>query len=307
MSGIEVINEEKPVESFELVVTEKSVGTLSTNIEALEKFAEERLKDYTPEKFQGDSDAAKKARAELNKAVDAIKRDRINILNEFMKPASDFETRCKKLEKTISGASSELDVIVKIKEQEEKNVKRQKIECIWNNQQFELFDIDRVFNEKWLNKTYKLTDIENEIKEIITKTYSEIKQIEKFAQQDIDVLKAFYLDCLNIGDTFDYAEQLQKNREILAKEQAERAEREHEAKISQQKTELTQETNQFEQKQELNNLAEQALASASGVEVPKPVRKEFVVTVKVFDEELMKLKAAMNELGIEYSVEELRF
>lgn len=306
MSGIEVINDEKPVESFELVVTEKSIGSLVTNIEALEKFAEERLKDYTPEKFQGDSDAAKKARAELNKAVDTIKRDRINILNEFMKPASEFETKCKKLEKTIGAASSALDEIVKIKENEEKNIKKQKIECIWINQQFELFDLEKVFNPKWLNKTYKLTDIENEIKEIISRTYNEIKQIEKFAQQDIDVLKAFYLDCLNIGDTFDYAEQLQKNREILAKEQAERAEREHEAKISQQKEEFSQAVNQFEKKQEIGNLADLALETANG-EKPKAVRKEFVITVKVFDDELMSLKTAMNNLGIEYSAEELSF
>lgn len=307
MSGIEVINDEQPVEKFELVVTEKSVGSLVTNIEALEKFAEERLKDYSPKSYMGDSDLAKKDRAELNKAVDAIATARKNLIKELMQPYASFEDRCKKLEKRIAQASSSLDEIVKIKENEEKNIKRQKIECIWMNQQFELFDIDRVFNSKWLNKTYKLSDIEEEIKQIISRVYTEIKQIEKFAQTDIEVLKAYYLDCLNIGDTFDYAEQLQKNREIMAKEKAERDQREHLAQIEKQKQEVAEEAAVFEQKQAVSDLVSLALASAAGTEVAKPLRKEFVITVKVYDDELLKLKATLNSLGIEYSVEELSF
>ena len=77
--------------------------------------------------------------------------------------------------------------------------------------------------------------------------------------------------------------------------------------MSEQKKELVKEALQFEQKQETDELAEQALAEQTSENPKAPLRKEFVVTVKCFDEDLMKLKAAMNALGIEYSVQELSF
>lgn len=306
MSGIEVINEEKPVESFELVVTEKSVGTLSTNIEALEKFAEERLKDYSPENYMGDSDLAKKDRAELNKAVDAIATARKNLIKELMKPYSDFEERCKKLEKRIAAASASLDEIVKIKENEEKSAKKELIKGIWENKKFELFDLEKVFNPKWLNKTAKLTDVAKEIDSIIEKTYKDLKLIERFSD-DAENLKAHYLMNLNIEETMEYGDELIRQKEIAQKEAEEREEREHQQKLEQQKEELWKEESNFEKEQEAENLAQMAIAAANGEEPPAPVRSEYVVTVKCFPDELLKLKSCMNELGIEFSVEELTF
>ena len=63
-------DEETPAEDFELIVTEKSVGSLETNIRRLELLVEKRLEDYRPENYMGDADLAKKDRAELNKAKD---------------------------------------------------------------------------------------------------------------------------------------------------------------------------------------------------------------------------------------------
>ena len=303
MEGVKVVNDEAPVDKFELTVLEKAVGSLTTNIEGLEKFARERLKDYTPELFKGDSDSAKKARAELNKAVDTIKRKRIDIINEFMSPVADFENRCKALEKEIGVASGNLDLIVKEKEREEKEIKREKINCLWLNKKFELFPIERIFNDRWLNKGYKMADIEKEIDTAIEKTYKDLKQIEKYADSDIDVLKAYYLDCLDMGDVFDYAEQLKKNREAVQKEALERDDREHEQKIAEQKSELTKEAEGKEKAEEISSLAELALTG----QIAKPKRQEFVITVNVFDSELLKVKEMLNELGIEFKCEKLDF
>lgn len=303
MEGVKIVTEEAPVDKFELTVLEKAVGSITTNIEVLEKFARERLKDYTPELFKGDSESAKKARAELNKAIDAIKKKRIEIISEFMSPVSDFETRCKALEKEIGVASGNLGLIVNEKEQEEKNIKREKIECLWLNKKFDLFPIERIFNTKWLNKGYKMTDIEKEIDTVIDKTYKDLKQIEKYADSDVDILKAYYLDCLDIGDVFDYAEQLKKNREAVQKEALERDDREHEQKISEQKAELTKEVAGPEKSEEIKSLAELALTG----QISKPKRQEYVITVNVFDSELVKVKEALNELGIEFRCEKLDF
>lgn len=301
----EIVNETVPAESLDLVVIEKTVGTLNTNIEELEKFIDERLKDYDPKNFEGDADLAKKKRAELNSAKQKLSRSRIDLVRELMKPYEDFENRCKALEKKVDTASGYLDEIVKMKEQEEKDAKKNTIELLWQTKNFDLFPLEKIFNPKWLNKTFKESDIIAEMDAVIEKTYKDLKTIESFS--DIaDVLKAHYLICLDIGDTLDYGEELKKQNEIAQKEKAERADREHEEKIRQQKLETYEEQEEAEQNAPISDLASLALQS-NGHEAPAKIRKEYVFTVKVYDEELMNLKQTLNQLGIEFSVEELTF
>ncbi len=306
MKDVKVVNEEvKPAESLDLVVIEKTAGTLNTNIAELEKFIDERLKDYDPKKFEGDADTAKKKRAELNTAKQKLTRSRIDLVKELMKPYEDFENRCKALEKKVDTASGYLDEIVKMKEQEEKDAKRNTIELLWQTKNFDLFPLDKIFNPKWLNKTFKESDIIAEMDAVIEKSYKDLKTIESFS--DIaDVLKAHYLICLDIGDTLDYGEELKKQNEVAQKEKAERAEREHEEKIRQQKLETYAEQEEKEQNAPIADLASLAL-QATGHEAPAKIRKEYVFTVKVYDEELTNLKLTLNNLGIEYSVQELSF
>ena len=303
---LKVVEEETPAETLELVVTEKSVGYLQTNIRGLELYVENKLKEYTPEKFEGDADLAKKKRAELNNAKKVLQQKRIEIIKECTKPYTDFEDRCKALEKAMDSASGGLDKIVKIKEQEEDNKKREQIEKLWESKKFDLFPLEKIFNPKWLNKTFKEKDISAEMDAVIDRTYKDLKTIERFVD-DADTIKAHYLMNLDIAETIQYGDELQRQKEIAQKEKAEREEREHQQAVNEQKKNLVREALNFEQNKATENLAEQAIASAQNEEPAKPVRKEFVVSVKCFDEDLMKLKAAMNALGIEYSVEELTF
>ena len=303
MSGVEVIKENPQTESLELVVTEKAVGYLETNIEALETYVKQKLEEYKPENYKGDADLAKKDRAELNKARDKISRARKELIAELMKPYNDFETRCKALEKMIDSASGALDEIVKTKESEEKEQKRKKIESLWLTKNFDLFPLDKIFNPKWLNKTCKDKEILEEMDSVIERTYHDLKLIEKFAD-DAETLKAHYLIDLDISETLDYGEELQKQREVAKREAEGRAEREHQEKINQQKEEVAEQ--QRQEKKGISSLVNEAMTSM-GYDVPKPQRKEYVITVKCFDGELQGLKVAMNNLGIEYSVQELKF
>ena len=302
MSGVEVITENPQSDTLELVVTEKSVGYLATNIEALEKYVKQKLEDYKPENYLGDADLAKKDRAELNKAKDKIARARKDLIAELMKPYNDFENRCKALEKMIDSASGALDEIVKVKEQEEKDFKRKKIELMWKTKNFDLFPLEKIFNPKWLNKTCKDKEILEEMDSVIERTYHDLKVIDKFSD-DAETLKAHYLIDLNIADTLDYGEELQKQREVAKREAEQRAEREHQQKINQQREEVFEKQKQLDESAMMSNL----VAEATGEEPAKPVRKEFVITVSCFDNELQDLKVAMNKIGIEYSVEELDF
>lgn len=301
MTKVKVVNEKPEAESLELIVTEKTIGSLETNIEMLEKFVDKRLEEYSPDKYEGDADSAKKARAELNKARDSIKRERIDLINELMKPYAEFEERCKKVEKKIDQASGKLDEIVKQKEAFEKERRMQKLELFWTTKNCDVITLDKIFNPKWLNKTYKESDILDEMDAAIDKVYKDLKIIERFSE-DAETIKAHYLMNLDIEETMQYADELIRQKEIARKEAAEREQREHEEQLIRQNKETYKESSEIQKKQNISNLVDEAMGIA-----PKKVRKEYVISVKCFDEELLKLKNEMNRLEIEWSVQELEF
>lgn len=298
---IKVVDKPPKTDRLELVVVEKTTGSLVTNINELEKFVDKRLEDYTVENFVGDADAAKKARAELNKAVESIKRERIDLINELMKPFEDVETRCKALEKKIGVVCGQLDEIVKQKEALEKERRKQKIELFWTTKNCDVITLDKIFNPKWLNKTYKEGDILDEMDAAIDKVYKDLKIIERFSE-DAETIKAHYLMNLDIEETMQYADELIRQKEIARKEAAEREQREHEEQLIRQNKETYKESSEIQKKQNISNLVDEAMGKT-----PKKVRKEYVISVKCFDEELLKLKTEMNRLGIEWSVQELTF
>lgn len=286
--------------TLELVVTKNVVGVLETNILQLENYVNQKLAEYNPEQYKGNADSAKKDRAELNNAKKTLSQARINLMKELMKPYSDFETRCKALEKKIDSASGQLDEIVKEKENEEKQIKKDFVTEIWKSKNFDLVPLEKIFNQKWLNKTAKEKDISDEMDSIIKKIYCELKIIERC--EDSETLKAHYLINLDLNETLSYGEQLKETRRLAEEEAKNRDEREHNEKLEEQKKEVAEEALNIVRQDSVSDLASQALEIDSTQNV-----KEYVVSIKATDEQLLKLKSACNEIGIEYSVEELTF
>lgn len=278
-----------------LVVVEKKAGFLTTNIEALENFVLERLEEYKPENYQGDADAAKKDRAELNTAKKQIADERIRIMKELMKPFDEFVERCKGLEKNIDGASKALDEIVKLREQAEKEAKRAIIEEYWRIKEFELVHLDRVFDQKWLNKTAKIADVKKEIDSIIEKIITDLKTIEAFGV-DVDTLKPLYLETLDLGVTIARGNAMKANRERLEKEKAERAEREKKEALQEAQKELIQE----EEKAQHESLAETLASQATGTESESDPIESFRIEFTGKRSALFRLRQYMLSEGITY-------
>lgn len=246
-----------------LIEVESSTGKLVTNIDELEAFVAIKLTEYTPENYKGDSDAAKKDRATLNTSKKTVSAKRLEITKRALERfgIDMFETRCKKVEKDIDTAALALDAIVKVKEEDEKRIKRGQIEEFWKCQNFELVSLDKVFDQKWLNKTAKNKDIFEEIEKIIAGIYSGIKTLEGLGidADSLSILKPFYLETLDIGRAVEQWNTIKGNRERLAREESERKERE-EAKAKRETQEaLDRETIEVQEKAPAESLAAQAI------------------------------------------------
>ena len=279
-----------------LVVLKNIVGVLETNIEELEEFVNSELERFSTDSSIEIADA-KKDRAELNNSLKFLTSKRIEVINKCMEPYVDFEARCKVLEKKIKNLSEAIGANITLKENAEKEVKKAEIIELWNTKNFDLFKIDKVFNQKWLNKTTTIKEIEADIDTIINKTYSDIKIIERFPDDDLITLKAMYFESLDIGKTLDRAEILKQNREIAEREKKQREERERAEKLESQKEELVEDMQKDVSGRTASFLASQVL----GEEVDLDPVMEYTMSFKARKSVLFALRDYMTEHGIEYT------
>lgn len=208
-------------EELELVVSEKTLGSLTTNARQIKGLVERALPMYDAANYdETNIDAAKKDKAMLNNVGKALNARRIEFEKEFMKPFAEFKAAVGETVDLIKTASAKIDDVVKTQEQREKDAKGEQITALWAESGTLLVPIGKVFRATWLNKTVALKTVKAEIAEIVAKIDSDIATIEAIGE-DVDLLKGLYLDTLDLNRTIQYARALKDNRE-RAKADAER-------------------------------------------------------------------------------------
>ena len=279
-----------------LVIDEFTPGALITNVIKIKDFVEERIKDYTPEQYIGMADMAKLDRAELNNAAKTLNAKRIELEKEFMRPFVDVKTLITATVKTIEGAAAKLDEIVKEEESREKAAKREEIEIYFAGKAFILAPLDKIFDQRWLNKGIKAKEWQADIDAKIDKIYADIKIIERL-QNDAEVIKSVYLTTLSIDAALKQADALEENRKVLQKEKDARAIREADAELKKAEQTLEAEI--------INDWKDQAttatIAAATGAEIEEADPFIFVeLRVSGNKSAIYRLKEWMLKNGIQY-------
>ena len=209
----EVVEVQPPLE-LNLTVVEQNVGTLNTNAAQLLERVKERLAFYSIDRYSGENiAAAKKDKAELNNAAKLLNAERIRIEKEFMKPIEAFKATVSETVQLIEECSAKIDVIVKEVEQKEKETKKAIIIEYFESLHFSLVDFDMLFNPKWLNKTTKLKDIQDEIQGRIEKIQADLSVLDRIGEAEA---KQYYLSTLNLDAALAKADEIKANRERLA-------------------------------------------------------------------------------------------
>ncbi|MDE5581987.1 MAG: DUF1351 domain-containing protein, partial [Treponemataceae bacterium] len=168
--------------SLTLVVQEKTLGTLVTNARQIKELVALKIKEYSVDNYQGDENQAAKDKAELNAAAKRLNDERIKLEREFMSPFNEFKEIVNDTVKLINEASAKLDAIVKEKVRREKAEKKAKIAELWESKKFTLVPLEKVYNTKWENKSYKLQTIESDIDVIITRIECDLNALDSFGE-----------------------------------------------------------------------------------------------------------------------------
>lgn len=210
-------------QSLALNVLDLTFGTLTTNALQLHDYVAATLERYTPENYSEDNvEQAKADRAILNKAAKELNDRRIQIEREWNAPLQEFKGIVGDTVKMISEGSAKIDAVVKGVESKAKAEKRAAIEELWERKGITLLPLSKLWDERWLNKTKRLPAIEKEIGEKLLKIEAELDTLAAVDTEDGEVLRAYYLDCLDLQRTLAYSATLKANRQRLQEEQARR-------------------------------------------------------------------------------------
>jgi hypothetical protein len=200
---------------LQLVVSEKTLGSLTTNAMQIRDIVKAGLARYDIANYnESNIDLAKNDKALLNNAAKTLNAKRLEIEREFMLPFNEFKGVMSETVKLIGECSAKIDTVVKQSEEKEKQKKKEIIQQYWEQRNFPLVTLDKIFDNRWLNKTEKLKNVYVELEAKIAKINDDIATLEAVGE-DVEMLKSMYLNSLNINATIQHANTLKQNRERI--------------------------------------------------------------------------------------------
>lgn len=288
---------------LELVVSEKTLGSLTTNAKQIRDMVKNALPMYDISNYNDDNiEQAKKDKAALNKAAKSLNAKRLEFEKEFMKPFSEFKEVVSETVQLISECSLKIDNVVKQNEQAYKDTKKAAIIDYFEANNANLVDFNKIFKEAWLNKTVKEKNVFTDIDNILAGIESDIQTIESMPE-DADVLRTYYLDTLNINNTIQYGSRLKEQRErAKSAEEARKKAEEERLKMQEERKAQAENQKQSTPTDLFPGCREDGLNEDPQQEVEILTRAFKVTTTR---ENIIALGDFMNERGIDFDKIEL--
>lgn len=228
---------------MELIIKDfKTTDVIEFNYEELKKELADRLVKYQSATYDDSAiSLAKKDRAALNNLKTAIEDRRKEIKKQCLEPYELFEMKIKDIVGMIDKPILQIDTQVKAYEQKVKDDKKAEIEKLFNDNIDDLegiIGLYEIFNPKWLNVTYSMRNISNEIDSSLKKVREDLTVINGL-QSEFDIeLKNIYLNSMDLSEVLRKKAELEERKQRLEQMQAEK----ERAKLMQQSPIKTVET-----------------------------------------------------------------
>lgn len=211
--------------NFELKIQAPKNKPVVWNYEQLRADLTTALKDYESRVYTEDTIAeAKEDRAKLNKLKKAINDERIAREKEYMQPFNEFKAQAKELCDMIDTASSGIGEQLEAFEQKRLDEKTSHIRTLFNdvasNYDIPFITLEKVMNDKWLNKSTSDKAIVEEITERFEKAIKDLEVIRKMPSYSFEAEET-YKTCLDLNKALEEGEKIseiqqKKNQEVKA-------------------------------------------------------------------------------------------
>lgn len=251
---------------MELIVKEVNIPEkIEFNYQELKSEIETKLELYNSLVYQEkDLKTAKSDKANLNRLKKALNDERIRREKEYMKPFIEFKNQINEIidiiDKPVRLIDNQIKDYEKIKK-EEKN--KEIIELFAEINQFEWLKLNKIFDSRWLNSSYRIKKIKDDMLLAIDKIESDLASIDSL-EYSFEI-KDYYKKSLDLNYAISEVNKIkQLNKQ---KEEAERQRQEYikqqELLMQQKKDErmqqLQQQEMQLKQKHVVQNNQEEVV------------------------------------------------
>lgn len=149
---------------------------------------------------------AKKDRATLNKFIAALKAKDKEIKDLCLAPYEEFHNKMLKIISMVEEPVAMIDKQVKDFEEEQKKKKREDIEALFKQKGFQPWvTLDRIWDQRWLNKTYSLKQIDDDMNKIMYRIGEDIFLINKQGE-GVQAALSEYKRSMNVREAIKAAE-----------------------------------------------------------------------------------------------------
>lgn len=183
---------------------------------------------YTEEQIK----EAKADKASLNKLKKALNDERIRREKEYMQPFNEFKTKINEIIGIIDKPITLIDTQIKEADEKRKNDKRVEIGAYYETTEHpDWLTLPRLFDERWLNSTYSMKQIQTDIDAWLRRIGEELQTLASLPdfsyetteeyKRTLDINKAI-AEGKRLADIQKRKEQAQAEAEARAKVEAEK-------------------------------------------------------------------------------------
>lgn len=194
------------MEELTVQIQKPIIPPLVWNKEAVESYVNEVLEKYVGIVYTDDMiDDAKKDRAKLNALEKQLAKAFTATKDVYLGPLTELQTVTKDLQQKIKKTSGEIDTQVKSYEDALKQAKKNDLYRFYTaaaGALAVLVPFEKIFNERWLNKTYAFSTAEKELKTIIEEKRLELDNLANDCEpgEEYEAVKRAYLKNLSMKE-----------------------------------------------------------------------------------------------------------
>ena len=266
------------------------------NNEELLREIKAKTAEYTDIVYDGDKwiKEAKTDRSNLNKLRTAIETERKRIKKLCMDPYSEFEKQVKEVIAPIDEAIASIDKQLKAADEKARTEKMAEIREAFIEEGFQDFvELEMIWNEKWLNKTYSMSQIKQEMQEKKYQIGTAVLTIHNLHEYSFEAMD-YYKRTLDLAASLSEAQRLVELQR--RKEEAQKAQEEAQKRREEEEARRAAE----EQRQQLE--AQKAQEQQALPPVPAPEEKVYQIDFRVWGTkaQITALRQYLVDNGLKY-------
>lgn len=275
------------------------------NNEELLREIKAKTAEYTDIVYDGDKwiKEAKTDRSNLNKLRTAIETERKRIKKLCMDPYSEFEKQVKEVIAPIDEAIASIDKQLKAADEKARTEKMAEIREAFIEEGFQDFvELEMIWNEKWLNKTYSLSQIKQEMESKKYQIGTAVLTIHNLHEYSFEAMD-YYKKTLDLAASLSEAQRLVDLQR--RKEEAQKAEEERRRKAEEARFALAEEARKVaeEQRKQLEaQKAQEQQAVPPEAPAPAPEEKVYQIDFRVWGTkaQITALRQYLVDNGLKY-------